>query len=119
LPGFGGVPDGDLVHFKGSRSWRIRSGIDQPLSLVLYVRDTAGLGRYVLPEPDLPPLRPAVPMQPQDIDLRPFILTISELPLQGAGGWVLNENHVLPSTQLSENAAALTEFLRPVVEALA
>lgn len=51
-------------------SWEIRSGIDDELSLVLYVRDAAGLGRYVLTDPDLPPLSPAVPVYVDDIDLR-------------------------------------------------
>jgi len=174
--------------------------------MVLYLRDAAGLGRYVLPEPDLPPLEPVVPPRRHDVDLRlairewerwwtrtvrsprsmppprppewveladlpamralaeqhvedfwiwmgtvrnaelerqqsgdslhlthfvngfeeklgrpvrPFVLTMTELPLAGAGGWVLDPNHVLISTQLSDDASALRTFLQPVVQALA
>ena len=175
--------------------------------MVLYLRDAAGLGRYVLPEPDLPPVEPLVPARPHDVDLRlairewerwwtrtarqssrstppphppdwveladlptmralaeqhfddfwvwmgtvrnyelerrksgrplqltefvngfeerlgrpvrPFVLSITELPLAGAGGWVLDPNHVLISSRLSDDDAALRSFLQPVVEALA
>jgi hypothetical protein len=57
------------MHLVGKPSWEIRSGLNQDWAMVLYVRDAAGLGRYVLPEPDLPPLEPAVPAQPHSVDL--------------------------------------------------
>ena len=53
----------------GSMSWQIRSGLDKNVTTALYVRDAAGLGRYVYAEPDLPALWPPVEAQQVDVDL--------------------------------------------------
>jgi hypothetical protein len=48
--------------------------------------------------------------------VRPFVLQVTVLPLEGSGGWVLNENHVVVSTHLNDDGDALEAFLRPVLE---
>lgn len=53
------------MHRVGASSWQIRAGIDQGLAMALYVRDAAGLGRYVLGEPDLPAVHP--PVRPREV----------------------------------------------------
>ncbi|WP_432485829.1 hypothetical protein, partial [Kineococcus esterisolvens] len=53
--------DGALVRFATTMSWQIREGLDQHLAMALYVRDAAGLQRYVVTEPDVGALAPAVP----------------------------------------------------------
>lgn len=57
------------MRMAGAPSWQVRSGFDGPLTLALYVRDVAGLGRYASAEPDLPVLQPPVPAQPVQADL--------------------------------------------------
>ena len=49
------------MHLAGTMSWQISEGIDQCLAMALYVRDAAGLERYVVTEPDVGALEPAVP----------------------------------------------------------
>ncbi|WP_328291540.1 hypothetical protein OG218_02060 [Kineococcus sp. NBC_00420] len=58
-----------VMHMAGVPSWQIKSGFDGPLTLALYVRDAAGLGRYASAQPDLPPLQPSVAVQPVGVDL--------------------------------------------------
>ncbi|WP_337063411.1 hypothetical protein [Kineococcus sp. G2] len=48
------------MRFATTMSWQIREGIDQHLAMALYVRDAAGLQRYVVTEPDVGALVPAV-----------------------------------------------------------
>ena len=48
------------MHFAGTMSWQISAGIDQNLAMALYVRDAAGLEPYVVTEPDVGVLDPAV-----------------------------------------------------------
>lgn len=50
---------------------------------------------------------------------RPFRLRVRVIPVGGATGWVIDENQVLVTPGLRDDATALTRFLRPVVSALA
>jgi hypothetical protein len=52
------------MHLAGTMSWQIHEGIDQHLAMALYVRDIAGLDPYVVTEPDVGALHPAVSPPP-------------------------------------------------------
>ncbi|WP_380159298.1 hypothetical protein [Kineococcus sp. R86509] len=51
--------------------------------------------------------------------VRPFTLHLRLLPLQQSVGWVLDEQQILLSTRLREDAAAMERLLEPVILALA
>ena len=51
--------------------------------------------------------------------VRPFRLRIRVIPVGGTTGWILDDNQVLVTPGLRDDATALTWFLRPVVSALA
>lgn len=51
--------------------------------------------------------------------VRPFLLRMTEVPVNGAQGWILTDTHVLVSSLLLRDEPALEAFLDPVVQRLA